>query len=48
MSGLILNMNAKTIIQIGHLLHDGAVAGRHSGLLIVKEVTFDLSFHRIE
>jgi hypothetical protein len=31
-------MNAKTIIQISHLLHEGAVTGRHSGRLIREAV----------
>ena len=35
-------MNAKTIIQISHLLHEGAVTGRHSGRLIREGVVHAL------
>jgi hypothetical protein len=35
-------MNAKTIIQISHLLHEGVVTGRHSGRLIRERVVHAL------
>jgi hypothetical protein len=35
-------MNTKTIIQISHLLHEGAVTGRHSGRLIREAVVYSL------
>jgi hypothetical protein len=35
-------MNPKTIIQISHLLHEGAVTGRHSGRLIREGVVHAL------
>jgi len=31
-------MNAKTILHVNHLLHEGAVTGRHSGRLIREGV----------